>query len=282
MLFFDSLFMKKIHVIKESGESEPYNHTKVQRAIRRAGLSPKATKDVLFELEAQLYDGMSTKKIYAILYNLIEKRKPEVSHKYNLKRALLEIGPAGYEFEDFTARLLSLDGYRTELRQILQGRCVSHEVDVVAADHDEVFMVECKFHSSGGLKCRSKEALYTYARFLDLKEGSKAGTCRNFTKPYLVCNTKFSSDAKDYARCIGFPLLGWHYPFDRGLETLIEQRKCYPVTVIPMSHRVREKLLKNKIVTVFDLPESPKKLEEIAGISLKTAKNILEKAEYAR
>lgn len=274
--------MKKISVIKESGEAEPYNHSKVENAIRRVGLSAKAAKDVLSKLEPQLYDGITTKKIYAILFKLIEDRKPELSHKYNLKRALVDIGPAGYEFEDFTARLLSLEGYRTELRQILQGKCISHEIDVVAANHEGDFMVECKFHSSGGIKCRSQVALYTYARFLDLQEGAKIGRCRRFTAPWLVCNTKFSSDVKKYAECMGFPLLGWHYPFGNGLETLIEQRKCYPVSVIPMSRRVLAKLLQKKIVTVFDLPESAAKLEEIAGISAQTAKNILEKAEYAR
>lgn len=274
--------MDKIKVIKESGEVEFYNHSKVQQAIRRAGLSAKAAKDVLGKLEPQLYDGIKTKKIYSILFSLIEERKPEVSHKYNLKRALMEIGPAGYEFEDFIARLLSLEGYRTELRQFIPGKCVTHEIDVVAAKNGDVFMVECKFHTSGGIKTRIQDALYTYARFLDLKEGAKLGKCRDFKLPWLISNTKFSNDVKDYAACTGFPLLGWHYPQENSLEQLIEKRKCYPVSVIPMSHAVLTKLLRKKIVTVFDLPESPAKLVEIAGIAKATAKNILEKAEYAR
>jgi Holliday junction resolvase-like predicted endonuclease len=272
----------RIKVIKESGETEFYNHSKVQQAIRRAGLSAKAANYVLGKLEPQLYDGITTKKIYMLLYKLIDERKPEVSHKYNLKRALMEIGPAGYEFEDFVARLLTLEGYRTELRQILQGKCVSHEIDIVAANRGDVFMTECKFHSSGGIKTRIQDALYTYARFLDLVEGAKLGRCRKFTKPWLISNTKFSNDVKDYAACAGFPLLGWHYPMEKSLEHFIEKRKCYPVSVIPMSRKILAKLLRKKIVTVFDLPESPVKLEEITGVTKKTAKSILEKAEYAR
>jgi hypothetical protein len=281
-LLNDFSLMVRIKVVKESGQVEYYNHSKVQAAIRRAGLSPRAAKDVLSRLEPQLYEGIKTKKIYAILYKLIEERKPEVSHKYNLKRALVEIGPAGYEFEDFVARLLSLEGYRTELRQFIDGKCVNHEIDVVAAKNGEVLMTECKFHTSGGVKSRIQDALYTYSRFLDLKEGAKIGKCRKFTNPFLVCNTKFSNDVKDYAECKGFPLLGWHYPMERSLESLIEKRKCYPVSVIPMSKKVLTQLLRKKIVTVFDLPESPAKLVEIAGIAHQTAKNILEKAEYAR
>jgi len=274
--------MKEIKVRKESGEFEPYDRSKIENAMTRAGLSAKAAQEILSEFEPQLYDNISTKKIFALLYDLIDREKPEVSHRYNLKHALVQLGPAGYEFEDFTARLLSLDGYRTEVRQMLQGRCVMHEVDVVAEDHNEVLMTECKFHSSGGLKCRIQVALYTYARFLDLVEGAKLGRCRHLSKPFLVCNTKFSSDVLEYADCMGFPLLGWHYPFDNGLEALIEKRKCYPISVIPVASHVLAKLLAKKIVTVFDLPESASKLVDMTGISLQTAKFILEKAEYAR
>lgn len=274
--------MKKIKVVKESGDTEFYNHSKVQHAIRRAGLSPKAAKDVLSRLEPQLYDGITTKKIYAILFGLIEERKPEVSHKYNLKRALLEIGPAGYEFEDFIGRLLTLEGYRTELRQQISGKCVSHEIDVVATRNGDTFMCECKFHNSGGMKTRIQDALYVYARFLDLQQGARLGKCRKFKLPWLISNTKFSSDVKDYAECTGFPILGWHYPFENSLEQLIEKRKCYPVSVIPMPRKVLGRLLEKKIVTVYDIPESVQKLVDVTGVAKKTAQNILEKAEYAR
>ena len=273
---------KSIMVRKESGESEPYDRKKVEDALRRAGLSAKVAHDALAEFEPKLYDGITTKEIYGALFRIVDKKRPEVAHKFNLKRALTDLGPAGYEFEDFTARLLSLEGYRTEVRQILEGKCVSHEIDVVAANKDSTCMIECKFHNSGGIKCRVQTALYTYARFLDLVEGAKLGRCRRFTRPWLVCNTKFSTDVVDYATCMGFPLLGWHYPFERGLERLIEEHKCWPVTVIPMSRNVAEKLLEKKIVTVFDLPESPAKLAEATNISLPTAKQITERAEYAR
>jgi hypothetical protein len=271
-----------INVRKESGDSELYDRKKVEDAIRRAGITSKAAREVLAEFEPKLYNGITTNEIYSALFRIIDKKRPEAAHKYNLKRALTDLGPAGYEFEDFVSRLLALDGYRTEVRQMLEGKCVSHEIDVVAVDHGETYMIECKFHNSGGIKCRIQTALYTYARFLDLVEGAKLGRCRKFTKPWLVCNTKFSGDVIDYATCMGFPLLGWHYPFESGLERLIEERECWPVTVIPMSRTVAVKLLEKKIVTVFDLPESPSKLVDIAGVSFPTAKAILERAEYAR
>ena len=113
-------------------------------------------------------------------------------------------------------------------------------------------------------------------------EGAKLNRCRKFSKPWLICNTKFSSDVEDYAACMGFPLLGWHHPYERGLERMVEERECWPVSVIPMHRTVLEKLLAKKLVTVLDVPESPEKLAEITGISLPIAKQIIEKAEYAR
>ena len=272
----------EVTVEKESGEREPFNAKKVADALKRAGLTDKSIKEAITELEPRLYEGIPTKEIYSVLFRIIEKTRPEASHKYNLKRALVELGPAGYEFEDFTSRLLNLEGYKTEVRQMLEGKCVSHEIDVVAEKGKDSYMVECKFHNSGGIKCRIQVALYAYARFLDLVEGAKLGKCKKFTKPYLVCNTKFSGDAIDYATCMGIPLLGWHYPFERGLERMIEDLKCWPVTVIPMTRNVAVKLFERKIIVVSDLPESASKLVDLTGISFPTAKIIIEKAEYAR
>jgi len=81
---------------------------------------------------------------------------------------------------------------------------------------------------------------------------------------------------------MGIPLLGWHYPFERGLERMIEDLKCWPVTVIPMTRNVAVKLFEKKIIVVSDLPESASKLVDLTGISYPTAKTIIEKAEYAR
>lgn len=273
---------RRITVVKESGEKEAYDPAKVRDALRRAGLSGKGADAIVDRLERRLYDGITTKRIYQTVYEFVEELKPEASHRYNLKRALLDIGPAGYEFEDFTAKLLALDGYRTEVRQTLQGRCVTHEIDVIAAKGDDSYILECKFHNEAGMRCRIQTALYVYARYLDLAEGAKLGTCRRFTSPWLVTNTKFSDDAVKYAECMGMPLLGWHQPLDGSLESRIDRTKCYPITVIPMSADIRGRLLRKKIVTVFDIPESADALAEAAGIPLPRAREIVERAEYAR
>lgn len=271
-----------IWVKKENGERELFNPQKALVALERAGLQEKDADEVLRRLESRIYDGIPTRKIYSILFQLIDRRRPEVSHRFNLKRALIDIGPEGYEFEDFISRLLGVQGYDTEVRQKLQGKCVSHEIDVIAAKGGKSYMMECKFHNQAGTRCRIQTILYVYARFLDLQAGAKLGLCPKFTAPWLVTNTKFSEDVIKYAGCMNLPLLGWHYPYGKSLEAMIEKSGCYPVSVIRMKPDSLRRLLKGKIVTVFDIPETPQKLSEISGVSRADAAEIIERAQFAR
>ena len=64
-----------------------------------------------------------------------------------------------------------------------------------------------------------------YARYLDLKKSSM--------KTIIVTNTKFTSQAIRYSEYQGVSLLGWKYPKGKGLETLIEKRNLYPITILP-------------------------------------------------
>ncbi len=274
--------MERIMVVKESGEREPFSAEKAMDALRRAGLGGREAEDVMHRLQSKLYDGIPTKRIYGILFELIDEVRPEVSHRYNLKRALFEIGPEGYEFEDFIGRLLEVQGYRTELRQILEGKCVSHEIDVVASKAGKTYAIECKFHNLPGAKCKIQTILYVYARFLDLREAGSRGAARKIDSPWLITNTKFSEDVIRYAECMEVPLLGWRYPLHKSLESQIDKTKCYPVSVIPMSHDILRKLLNRKIVTVSDIPESAQKLADATGIPAGKAKEIVERADYAR
>lgn len=274
--------MKDIWVVKESGEKEKFNPQKVKRALRRSGLSEKEAGTALKRLQPKLRDGMTTKGIYRTVYEIVRSMRPEVTHRYNLKRALQHLGPAGYDFEDFVAKLLSVQGYKTDVRQRPQGACTDHEIDVIASKGRDRYLVECKFHNEPGTRCRIQTVLYVYARFLDLKEGARLGTCGRYTNAWLVTNTKFSEDVVTYAECKGIELTGWRYPLKRSLETMIDKTKCYPVSVIDMNYHNLRKLLSRKIVTVMDIPENPQRLVDMTGIPLSSARRIVEKAEYAR
>jgi hypothetical protein len=153
---------------------------------------------------------------------------------------------------------------------------------LIAEKGNERYMCECKFHNAGGVKCRIQEALYTYARFLDLCNSQAAEKDKRFTRPWLISNTKFSEDVQQYAECMGFPLLGWRYPFDNGLERMIESKKCYPITVIKTNSKNHQKLLASRIITIFDVPENVDKLASVSGLHINTAQKIIETANQIR
>jgi len=271
-----------IWVIKEDGTKEKFDSKKVMRAVRRSGMSTKESEIVLRMLKPYLKKGITTKQIYSRVYGIIRRLRPEVTHRYNLKRALVLLGPSGYFFEDFTAKLFEALGYKTEVRQIPRGKCVTHETDVIARKGKEKLMVECKFRNEPGTKCRIQTALYIYARFLDLRDGAKIYKKYPFTKPYLVTNARFSRDAREYAKCMGMRLLGWRYPFSESLEVLIDKTKCYPISVVKMKSHTLNTLLKQGIITVQDVPLNPKEFSTLTGISLSNARRICKEAKMAR
>jgi hypothetical protein len=112
---------------------------------------------------------------------------------------------------------------------------VQHEVDVVAERTSGAArrcLIECKYHNMSGLSVDLKDVLYTYARFLDLNEGSDIGKGERFDEVWLVSNTRPSPDAAKYASCRGMKLLCWGCPKGRGLEEMIAEKKLYPVTIL--------------------------------------------------
>jgi len=112
----------------------------------------------------------------------------------------MELGPTGYPFEDFVTEILKAKGYVTQTRSILLGKCVSHEIDVIAQKNAEKIMVEAKYHNAPGIHTDVHVSLYTKARFDDLKEKYQ------FSQPWLFTNTKITPDALAYALCVNMAL----------------------------------------------------------------------------
>jgi len=129
-------------------------------------------------------------------------------------------------------------------------------------------MIECKFHNQLGIYTDTKDVLYIWACWLDLKEGAKTRKCPEFTRPVLVSNTKFSEHAKKYATCQNFSLIGWAYPEEKHLQYFIEQNKLYPITVLRRLEKYsQEKLLRHGIITCDDLIKAdPRQIQREIGL----------------
>jgi Holliday junction resolvase len=268
-------------VVKASGETEKFNPEKIKRTCLRAGASEELADRIVKEVTSKAYDGISTKEILNIALKLLNKEKPQIAARYDLKGAMFRLGPAGFVFEHFIGELLKEYGYQTKVHNILRGHCVSHEIDVIATKDNESFMIECKYHNVLGIYTGLREVLYTYARFLDLQEGSKQGLCQEFEQPWLICNTKFSDDNIQYANCRGVKLMGWNYPEDNSLESFIEKKRLYPITMIrSLDNDSLDKLASSNFILAIDLLRIPlKELNKITKISLKKLGSFADEAK---
>ena len=261
--------MGQIFVTKGDGSVEQLDYNKIRHALKRSGASKALANEIIDSLASRIYQNMPTGEIYRMAYQMLSDMKPGAAARFGLRNALLRLGPDGYPFETFVGALLRGRGYETKLRQTLQGRCIQHEIDVVASrgsymDKPPVkCIVECKFHNSPHYLCHVQSALYTWARFLDVREKNpdiKAG--------WLATNTKFSGEVIAYGDCVGLKLLGWSFPKDESIQVRIEENKLYPITLLPhLERRTFAALHEAGIITVKELLNAPdEKLQEL-GIS---------------
>lgn len=244
-----------IRVLKNSGQMEPYDSIKVERSLRNSGADDKLIDSVLSQVNQEIYDGITTRKLYDRIYSLLRKEKQSVSGRYSLKSAIAELGPTGYPFEKFISRILDNSGYQTQTNIVAPGKCVTHEVDVVAVKGKERLMVECKFHARPEGRSDVKVALYIKARFNDLVAGAnRSNQNLKFHRAWLVTNTKLTFDAITYGECVGLKMLAWSYPKNRSLQNLIEEANLYPVTSLSLlSAGQKQKLLSQDIVLCRDI-----------------------------
>lgn len=283
---------KTIYVLKASGEKEKFMPNKLKRTCLSAGAPPDLANKVVREVTKRAYDGITTKEILRMTLFLLHKDMPHVAAKYDLKGALMRLGPAGFEFERLFAEILKEYGYETRVHQFVQGECVRHEVDIVVAKpikshpelpepHLKYYQIECKYHNAQGIFTGIKDVLYTYARFLDLQGGFKKGLCQRFDQCWLACNTKFSTDALEYANCKDIKLTGWRYPTGASLETMIEEKKLYPITVLRSLDKDSQlKMSVAGLMLCRDLLKKDfDKLVEITKINPKKMKTMINEAE---
>jgi hypothetical protein len=243
-------------VTKSSGEQHPFSKEKLRSSLSRSGANEKLVDSVAQDVEKLLYDGISTKKIYQIAFRLLQVKEKLLAARYSLKDAIMQLGPTGYPFERFVGEILKKRGYTVSVSQLIQGKCVQHEVDVLAHNHARQIMVECKYHNTRGKVCNVHVPLYINARFHDLMDVWKNQPDSHEKKyeAWVVTNTRFTSDAADYGRCAGLRLIGWDYPQREGLKEMVENAGLFPITTLTsLSHKHKQALLDDNIVLCSEL-----------------------------
>jgi hypothetical protein len=264
-----------LNVTKASGQKEPFDENKLRLSIQRANISPELINQVISDVKSKLYEGIKTSEIYNFVDDFLDiSIHPFSPARYSLKQAIMNMGPTGYPFEDYISEILKTEGYKTIVRQTFQGKCVSHEVDIVAEINNIKFMIECKFHNKPGTKSQIHVSLYTKARFDDLKK------INSFDQAWLITNTKLTSDALAYAQCENIKVLSWNYPPDNNFVDLIEKHKLQPITNLKcLSVTQQQQLLQKHACLVKNIYQNPGLLDPL-GLPKEKREQVLAEAKY--
>ena len=267
-------------ITKHSGHKVPFDKEKLKLSLKKSGAAPDLIRECLAAIERQMYDGITTKEIYKLAFSILKKASNGHAARYNIRLALQMLGPAGFFFEKFISRLYAADGFKTKINLTLQGKCVSHEVDIAIIKNNLISMVECKFHGSKEGSSDVKVPMYILSRFNDLKARQHVLFSNNetFDSCIIVTNNRFTKDAQDFANCSGISLLSWDYPLDNNLKNKIDKGVLYPITCLTTLSMVeKEKLLILDQILVKDLIDDSEALHKI-GLSQNRIKNILHEA----
>jgi len=257
---------KQIYVTKMSGEKTLFDEEKLRNSLKRSRAEDDVIDKVMEKVKTELRDSISTKEIYRMAFAHLRKNSSHSAARYKLKQSILELGPTGFPFEDYISELLKFKNYRTEVGNIVEGHCVSHEIDIIAERDNRHILLECKFHSDQRRFCDVKVPLYIHSRFMDVEQElkKKAGHKDTIFIGGLVTNTRFSSDALKYGLCMGMYLLSWDYPAGKSLKSLIDQSGLHPLTsLLTLSKFEKQQLLDKGIILCKNLIGKEKVLKEI-------------------
>ncbi len=268
-------------VTKYSGEQEPFDPAKLEKSLSRAGAGRETIEHVVNHVKEILEEGISTQKIYKEAFRELKKQSFKPAGRYSLKEAIMELGPSGYPFERYIGEILNRAGFETEIGPVIEGRCVRHEIDVIAQNGNTYYMVECKYHNTVTHTCDVKVPLYIHSRFRDIIEKwrSLPGHEHKEHQGWVVTNTRFTSDAIQYGECAGLKMLSWDYPKNESLRAQIGRYNIYPFTVLSSLTKAEKKqLLELGVILCSDICDDREVLQR-ADIPRKKHSRIVKEAK---
>lgn len=266
----------EIRVIKRDGSEVVFDDGRVIGSMERAGVPPELFDHVLAHIKERVQkdNTITTDEIFYHIREFLTHKDKKSALRFNLRQALFELGPTGFPFEQYLARVFKDQGYATATDLQMQGECVSHEIDILMEKDGKREIVEAKFHNQSFGKSDLHVVLYTYARFLDVKGKNKIDGV------WVATNTKLTTDSITYAECKGLKVLAWNYPEDNNLQDFVERPKMYPVTIMTdLTDQEKKRMIDNEIVLAADLIKiSLQEYEEKYLIEKERAKEIINSA----
>lgn len=274
-----NLSQSQIKIRKYSGELDIYSEDKLRNSLHNAGANPDVADEVIKRIRPTLFDGIRSAEIYKSAHSLLRKNEYINASRYRLKRAIQELGPTGYPFELFVSEIMKGYGYSTTVGITIRGKCVSHEVDVLAEKENQLLMMECKFHNKPGFKSDVKVPLYINSRFQDLAAVWKnvPAYAGKKLQGSVVTNSKFTTDAITYGECAGLQMISWDYPDHASLKKRINEQFLYPITSLQsLTSRDKHLLIAEGIIVTKSLCENFDVLDKLGYPNSKIQKIVSE------
>ncbi len=244
----------KITVIKRNGEEVEFDDARIYRSMERSGVPRELQDHALQHIRerVQADNTITTDEIFYHIREYLVGKDKKSATRFNLRQGIFDLGPTGFPFEKYLSRIFQGEGYKAETNLIMSGECVSHEIDILLEKDGIKEMVEVKFHNQTVGKTDVQVLMYTYARFLDVKERNKLDGV------WVATNTKLTTDAITYAECKGIKTLAWNYPEKGNLQDFVESPQMYPVTILTdITSEEKRRLIDNDVVLAYDLIQIP-------------------------
>ncbi|WP_262245531.1 restriction endonuclease [Parapedobacter soli] len=255
-----------MQVKKYSGELVEFDLGRLKGSLSKSGASPDVVDDVWERMKPMVYDGIDTRELYRLAFRLLKREADSFAARYSLKRALKDLGPAGYYFEQWVSRLFNHANYQTLTGQLLEGNSVTHEVDVVAQKDNELLLVECKFRNTEDAKITVTTPMYFLSRVNDFagRTFSFFGKEMEFTAGWLVTNAYMTTDSINFSAYYHLNLLAWNYPEESSIKRRVDNAGLYPVTCLTTINKAeKDILLKQGCILVKDIVDDISQLDSL-------------------
>jgi hypothetical protein len=273
-------------IVKPDGSIEPWDEARLLRSLRRAGATDSTAEKITQTIKATMGPSEESSQIYRRAFLMLKRDGRAAAARYSLRRALFEFGPSGHPFEDFVSEIFKSEGWDVLHRQLIQGKCITHEVDVYAVRGDEHLAAELKYHNDPGYKTDVKVALYVKARMDDIwaceRGKEKDPNSVRVDRGFLITNTKFTSQAIDYAKCAGITLIGWNYPHHGNLYDRIVASGLYPITALTTLRKAEKRLLIDRGISTTELLRTHRQLLREIGVAPERIGKIVAEIEMLR
>ncbi len=260
-----------ILIIKANGEKVPFDRKKAFYSCINSGATERDADLIIGKVEKKLKTGMTTRDMKRLIVSELRLLDSHSARRYLLREAVSRLDPSTHQFEKYIANILIYHGYKTvwEPKPKPIGYCTDHEIDVRIEKDGLVGFVECKhhykFHRFTGLSV----SMVVWSRLEDLKEGYRVGKKNSypFSFAWVLTNTKVSEHAIRYSKCKNLNIIGWKYPYEGGLNNLIESVGAYPLNLlVGVGHQIVDRLFDNEIYDTIQFQQADDKVIAKCGI----------------